>query len=246
MTFISNVVTDNSPFSIPSDLRPVISAVKPAVDLNRVNTLRKAVDLICGFDNFTPIVRHMFESVEVCAYDHGAACHMANDADLTAQMIAVMKALGYSLDLDMSQGATTFKMEINGDEWRVLFFPHGEESDNWDITFTNKGAVTLRRDDVAGMDALIMAALDDNFNPMTPIDEGLAALGFEFNNEASVPGLSVFSAVDGDREVHVSNANAFGEFTAVYLVDGQEMQVRANRPAHIIVREASESWTWEK
>ncbi|QPB11484.1 hypothetical protein JT321_gp57 [Providencia phage Kokobel1] len=244
MTFISNVFTDNSPFSIPETIRPAISAVKPAVDLDKVNTLRKAVDLISGFDNFTCLVRYMFESVEVCAYDHGAAAHMENDADLSAQMIAVMKALGYSFDLDMSHGATTFKAEINGDNWRVMFWQHGEDSDNWDITFTCNGAVTLRRDDVPGMDALIFAAFDENFNPMNPIEEGLEALGFEVNNEATTDDLTVFSATDGRREIHVSKGLNFGEFTAVYLLDGKESSVLSNRPAHSIITDASAWSTW--
>ena len=248
MTFISNVVTDNSPYSIPETLRPAISAVKPAADLNKVNTLRKAVDLISGFDNFNNFVRYMLNNLEVCAYDHAAASHYANDADLSAHMIAAMKALGFSFCLELSQGSTTFTMDYFGDEIRVIFFPHdAEDSDNWDITITRSGAVTLRRDDVEGIDALIFTAFDENFNPLNPISEGLEALGFEYNNEASVPGqLEVFSDMNSDREIHVSNANAFGEFTAVYLVDGREMQVRANRPAAIIVRDASEKWTWEK
>lgn len=245
MTFISNVVTDNSPFDMPESVRNYILTVNPRAKVGDVKTLSGAIALIADFDKFIPLARYLFESVEVSAFDHGASCHMANDADLSARTIAVMKALGFSLDLDKSQGATTFKKTIDGKELKAIFFSRGEDAEDWDITFTIGGCVTLKRNAVSDLDALILASLPESFDTMRPLLDGLSSLGFEVNNEASVDGLTVFYCEDDGREIHVKDGDVFGYFFAVYFVGGKDVAIRANRPAEIIVRDASESWTWE-
>lgn len=240
---ITNVTTDNSPYSIPETMRHFIGKVKPGFDFETVTTLRCALELVADFDSFISAARYMFESLEVSAYDHGAADHFANDADLSARMIAVMKALGYSFELAPSQGSTAFNQMVDGKEARVIFWQHGEDFDTWDITFTHGTAVTLRRDNVEGLDALTFAAFLENFNPMNPISEGLERLGFEENNEASVDGVTVFSR--GEYEIHVSRGLSYAEFTAVYYYQGRDCLVLGNRIAADIVESAKLADTWE-
>lgn len=240
---ITNVTTDNSPYSIPETMRRFIGGVKPGFNFDSITTLRGALELVADFDNFIIFTRYMFESLEVSAYDHGAADHFANDADLSARMIAVMKALGYSFELAPSQGSTSFNQMVDGKEARVIFWQHGEDSDNWDITFTHGTAVTLRRDNVEGLDALTFAAFLENFNPMIPISEGLERLGFEENKDASVDGVTVFSR--GEYEIHVSRGLSYAEFTAVYYYKGRDCTVLGNRIAADIVETAKLADTWE-
>lgn len=245
MTFISNVVTDNSPFDMPESVRNYILTVNPRADVGAVKTLSEAVALVADLDKFIPLVRYLFESVEVSAFDHGASCHMANDADLSARAIAVMKALGFSLDLDKSHGATTFTKTIDGKELKAIFYGRGEDGDEWDISFSIGGCVTLKRNAVSDFYALLSASLPESFDTMRLLLDGLSSLGFEVNNEASVDGLTVFYCEDDGREIHVKDGDVFGYFFAVYFVGGKDVAIRANRPAEIIVRDASESWTWE-